>query len=131
MSKSLRLAFLSLQSSSTLEYSYSTRTPGFGLIQSERENSFYATPPLCKLCNRTFGSKFSYSRHMAQHQGQFSHTCDICGQGFMVKGSLENHRRSHTGERLVCVCGARFVSYQGYSQHQKKCAIHSEDITST
>jgi len=78
------------------------------------------TMPVCTLCNKSFGSKFSYTRHMAQHWGRFTYSCDLCGQGFMVKGSLENHRRNHTGERLVCICGAKFVSYQGYRQHQRK-----------
>ena len=53
--------------------------------------------------------------------GQIKYYCDICGRGFTLKGTRDNHRRTHTGERpLVCdLCGKSFANCTNLYVHKR------------
>ncbi|KAM3955999.1 putative transcription factor Ken [Aphomia sociella] len=48
--------------------------------------------------------------------------CSYCGRGFKDNKVLQNHIRTHTGERpFVCeVCGAAFAQRVARNMHHKK-----------
>ncbi|XP_048002862.1 zinc finger protein 528-like [Leguminivora glycinivorella] len=70
----------------------------------------------CDRCDSSYGSFSSLRRHIARdHEKQVTpkqtHICDLCGQVFTVKKSLDEHLLSHYGIRpYTCsTCSATFT----------------------
>lgn len=52
---------------------------------------------ICALCGKSFGSNHTRKAHMNIHQPVKSFSCNICGQGFNYKVSLQTHMVSKHG----------------------------------
>ena len=61
----------------------------------------------CDECGKGFSENGSLQNHIKTHTGD---KCDVCGKGFSENGSLQNHIRTHTGDKpYKCdVCGKGF-----------------------
>ncbi|KAF2880748.1 hypothetical protein ILUMI_25420 [Ignelater luminosus] len=76
----------------------------------------------CKLCKRSFRSRYGLSYHLKRHQG-ISHTCPFenCRKRFTNKQSLKKHRSIHSNERkhLCNICGKTFNLIDSLNYHLK------------
>jgi len=52
-----------------------------------RSNKAY----ICPYCNKCFGHKNDWRKHVAVHTGHRPHKCSYCDQSFIQKGSLKSH----------------------------------------
>ena len=54
-----------------------------------------------------------------ERQDASAYKCDECGRGFQWKRDLAQHKRLHTGEKLlICsVCGKKFTTRQALLHH--------------
>ncbi|XP_056119476.1 gastrula zinc finger protein XlCGF8.2DB-like [Rhinichthys klamathensis goyatoka] len=77
----------------------------------------------CSTCGKSFKDLAAHERVHAEVK---PFTCEICGQGFTVKGSLYMHQRVHTGEKpYTCdTCGKSFSLIGTLNCHKK---FHSDD----
>ncbi|KAL1260757.1 hypothetical protein QQF64_008584 [Cirrhinus molitorella] len=77
----------------------------------------------CATCGKSFKDLAAHERVHAEIR---PFTCDICGQGFTVKGSLYMHQRVHTGEKpYTCdTCGKSFSLIGTLNCHKK---FHLDD----
>jgi KRAB domain-containing zinc finger protein len=58
-----------------------------------------AIPLVCHFCDRSFSSKQAMENHERTHTGEKPFRCDKCGNVFRQITHLRNHIRTHTGER--------------------------------
>ena len=80
----------------------------------------------CPLCDKFFSRKENVATHVRMvHEKRKDFQCEICGKYLTSKFSLDNHRRTHTGERpFVCdICSASFTDPSALIGHKK---IHSD-----
>ena len=56
-------------------------------------------------CDQTFAHKWSLKRHMRTHLGQVTHSCNVCGLGFVQKCSRDRHQATHSNKK-------KFVGWQ-------------------
>ncbi|XP_060808208.1 zinc finger protein 79 [Amyelois transitella] len=77
----------------------------------------------CAVCPAALASRSSLAKHtLAVHAGRRPpprHICDTCGKAFRGKSVLENHARTHTGEKpFACgVCARRFAQRTALRTH--------------
>lgn len=76
----------------------------------------------CKLCKRSFRSRYGLSYHSKRHQG-ISHMCPFenCTKRFTNKQSLIKHKSIHSNERkhLCNICGKTFNLMDSLNYHLK------------
>lgn len=65
---------------------------------------------ICDLCGQTYKSKGSLEVHLNRHNGVFPHECGICHKKFTQRGSLIRHMLLHTGEHPYQVNSVHCVS---------------------
>lgn len=53
----------------------------------------------CKICEKTFGYKHVLQNHEKTHTGEKSHVCSVCNKRFRRDHHLKVHQRLHTGVR--------------------------------
>lgn len=53
----------------------------------------------CKICDKTFGYKHVLQNHEKTHTGEKSHVCTVCNKRFRRDHHLKVHQRLHTGVR--------------------------------
>ncbi|XP_028672662.2 zinc finger protein 420-like [Erpetoichthys calabaricus] len=78
----------------------------------------------CAICGKIFPYKSFLENHKRTHFGQKLYGCSECGKKFSYKGSLQSHQRLHNGDRpYVCVVCAR--SFRQMSHLQQHLRIHT------
>ncbi|XP_052748251.1 PR domain zinc finger protein 5-like [Galleria mellonella] len=86
---------------------------------------------ICTKCDRYFLNGFRLRLHTATVHDKISRPknkmCTLCGRGFSTNRILENHIRTHTGERpfLCAQCPAAFAQKTALVTHTR--AIHKEE----
>lgn len=79
-------------------------------------------PFKCGECGKQFRDSGGLLRHVKEvHEKVRNHLCTICHKWFVNRPTLEDHLRTHSGERpFVChQCGLMFKSKSSLYQHSK------------
>lgn len=100
---------------------------GMPKIQPREEKQMYKPKNRypCPKCPRVWNFPWELRRHVLTHYRQVERAqastfkCEDCGKGFQWKRDLAQHRRLHTGEKLlVCsVCNKKFTTRQALLHH--------------
>ncbi|XP_074786549.1 uncharacterized protein LOC141972556 [Athene noctua] len=75
----------------------------------------------CKDCGKIFRFRSKLNEHRRSHTGEKPFKCWDCGRGFTLKGNLKRHQRTHTKEKpfLRTACGKRSSFSPNVSTHQR------------
>jgi uncharacterized Zn-finger protein len=78
----------------------------------------------CKICNRSFGYKHVLQNHERTHTGEKPFECRVCHKRFTRDHHLKTHMRLHTGEKPYnCThCDRQFVQV---CRHQHFLKLHT------
>jgi len=82
----------------------------------------------CSKCEKTFSSKNFLLRHVVQHHPPAcDYACRKCDQHFTTELSLEQHQKTHTGDKLenICACGIKFNLQFSLQRHQQICQSYA------
>ena len=73
----------------------------------------------CKICNRSFGYKHVLQNHERTHTGEKPFECRVCHKRFTRDHHLKTHMRLHTGEKPYnCThCDRQFVQVANLRRH--------------
>ncbi|KAJ5723738.1 hypothetical protein N7488_001773 [Penicillium malachiteum] len=103
--------------------------------QTRTESTRDPNKPFCEQCLQSFAGKSSLKRHIrAKHERETPFACDICGQRFGRKYTLDRHRPIHDEEdhrdKFICEgeledgskwgCGRAFLRKTVLSEHFTK-----------
>ena len=92
-------------------------------------------PYPCQYCGKVFRSLTNRAKHVLNHAvGPRTHTCNVCGNGFPSRASLDKHGRIHSGEIFSCPkCATTFYSSPGLQRHIMKThkSLHNMSPTSS
>ena len=72
----------------------------------------------CKICLKTFSSKFTLSRHFKVHDiRKKRHKCSSCASSYASKESLKNHERTHNVRYTCLFCNKLYSCKPSYERH--------------
>ncbi|GAB1861299.1 Protein krueppel-like protein [Camponotus japonicus] len=74
---------------------------------------------VCSVCQRGFGYKHVLQNHERTHTGEKPFQCPVCHKRFTRDHHLKTHMRLHTGEKPYCCkfCQRRFVQVANLRRH--------------
>lgn len=49
----------------------------------------------CDKCKKKFSTSAKFSKHVQKQHKNWTHSCKVCGKGFLVEGRLQNHMKHH------------------------------------
>lgn len=80
-------------------------------------------PFQCEVCGSRFAAKSALTKHSGIHEKDKSKTyvCDICKKSFSRKEYIEEHLRTHSGNKpyRCSICHKAFVGRTGLNHHMK------------
>jgi uncharacterized Zn-finger protein len=53
----------------------------------------------CQYCDKTFGKNFDLQQHVRSHTGEKPFQCIVCGRAFAQKSNVKKHMKTH----MVCI----------------------------
>ncbi|VEN35306.1 unnamed protein product [Callosobruchus maculatus] len=77
---------------------------------------------ICDTCKKSFPYLSFLQQHIKSHTGEKPHLCSVCGKGFRQSGALHFHQRIHTGQKpFECnTCKQAFISQSVLKIHMRK-----------
>lgn len=77
----------------------------------------------CEVCKKMFKSRNHLNDHVRTHTGEKPYICEICNKSFSQKTNLKTHGLRHTGERrFSChICPKKFTYKHHFLQHSHSC----------
>jgi len=86
-------------------------------------------PYVCDICNKAFSQRGTLNKHKRTHTGEKLYVCDVCDKAFSRQGGLNTHKRIHTGETpYVCdICNKAFRYTISLNAH-KRTHSHSAEM---
>ncbi|KFM60213.1 Zinc finger and BTB domain-containing protein 49, partial [Stegodyphus mimosarum] len=106
-----------------LDYYLVTSFTIFTVFRRNYPIRFFDRKFQCDRCPYTTNVKGSLQRHMLTHTGNRPHHCPLCRKGFIQKSDLNIHLRRHTGEKPFR-CDLCFKTYSRRSELTKHRFIH-------
>ncbi|CAH1776327.1 unnamed protein product, partial [Owenia fusiformis] len=102
----------------------------FGQKSALDQHSCIDTPGSiqCSTCGKTYKTLLGLRRHEAEHTGNYSHFCDICGKGFSYKNVFIDHQMMHMNLKFKCPkCPKKFAHARSLREHKDLCGKTARD----
>lgn len=76
---------------------------------------------ICDVCGNVYKMRYSLDNHMRWHRKEKPYDCEICGAAFGLNSQLTRHMRTHTGQKpYECqYCGRRFSDLGTKNKHER------------
>lgn len=82
----------------------------------KRHEDIHKKPFMCDVCGRGFALKNTRDNHALRHSGVRPFACTLCSKTFLAKNKLRSHMKGHTGDIICLVCSKTFSSQVGFSR---------------
>ncbi|XP_070154697.1 protein krueppel isoform X1 [Polyergus mexicanus] len=111
------VAELNIEQSPTPTVNLETGSPTISPETVEKKNKKQNF--ICNVCKRGFGYKHVLQNHERTHTGEKPFQCPVCHKRFTRDHHLKTHMRLHTGEKPYCCkfCQRRFVQVANLRRH--------------